>query len=381
VTAIPLNRTTLAPKQLAYLEQCCASGQLAGDGSFSAAAAKELSALHDGAPVLLTPSCTAALELSALLLQMQPGDEVIVPSFTFSSTAGAFALMGARIVFADVEPDTLNLDPAQVEELITPRTRAIVPIHYGGTPASPRLWELADRNGLTMIEDNAHGLFGRSADDRPLGTAGHLSTLSFHNTKNITCGEGGALVVNDPEMLERAEILREKGTDRARFFRGMIDKYSWVDVGSSYLLADLNASLLLAQLEFGAEIQRRRQDASDHYFDVLGPVANELGVQLLHPQPGATPAYHLFALLLPNLETRGAVMAALQEAGVGATFHYVPLHSSTAGRRVGTTPLGCPVTDSASDRLLRLPLFSDISLDEYRQVAEVTAEVLHRLLG
>jgi dTDP-4-amino-4,6-dideoxygalactose transaminase len=371
MTPIPFNRSTVAPRQLAYLEQCSASGQLAGDGPFSAAAAKELSALHDGAPVMLTPSCTAALELSALLLDLEPGDEVIVPSFTFSSTASAFALMGATIVFADIEPDSLNLDPVQVEQLITARTRAIVPIHYGGTPASPRLRPLADANGLVLIEDNAHGLFGRGPDGRPLGTAGQVSTLSFHNTKNISCGEGGALVVNDPALHERAEILREKGTDRARFFRGMVDKYSWVDVGSSYLLADLNAAMLLAQLEFGAEIQRRRQQAWDCYRAALAPLAAAGVAQLLDPPPGVTPSYHLFGLLLADLASRTTVMAACQQAGVGATFHYVPLHSSAAGRRVGSAPLGCPVTDNISDRLLRLPLFSDIAPADYERVAEV----------
>ncbi len=376
---IPFNRATVAPRQLAYLEQSSRSGQMAGDGPFGAAAAKELSGLHNGAPVLLAPSCTAALELSALLLDLQPGDEVIVPSFTFSSTAGAFALMGARIVFADVDPVTLGIDAAQVAALITPRTRAIVPVHYGGVPCPPGLRTLADRHGLVLIEDNAHGLFG-SLHGQPLGTFGHLSTLSFHNTKNITCGEGGALVVNDPAFHERAEILREKGTDRARFFRGMVDKYSWVEVGSSYLLGDLNAAMLLAQLEFGAEIQARRQAAWDHYRAVVGPAAEARGATVFEPTgAGVVNAYHLFALLLPDLEARTALLAAAQEAGIGCTFHYVPLHSSAAGREAGTAPLGCPVTDSVSDRLIRLPLFSDIGPAEHERVADVMATLLARL--
>ena len=372
---IPFNRATLAPRQLAYLEQSSRSGQMAGDGPFGAAAAKELSGLHNGAPVLLTPSCTAALELSALLLDLQPGDEVIVPSFTFSSTAGAFALMGARIVFADIDPVTLGIDADQVAALITERTRAIVPVHYGGVPCPPALRALADRHGLLLIEDNAHGLYG-SLDGQPLGTFGHLSTLSFHNTKNITCGEGGALVINDPALHERAEILREKGTDRARFFRGMVDKYSWVEVGSSYLLGDLNAAMLLAQLEFGAEIQARRQAAWDHYRAVVGPAAEARGATVFEPGPGVVNAYHLFALLLPDLEARTALLKAAQEQGIGCTFHYVPLHSSAAGRKAGAAPLGCPVTDSVSDRLIRLPLFSDIGPADYERVADVMARLL-----
>ncbi len=295
-----------------------------------------------------------------------------MPSFTFSSTAGAFALMGARIVFCDVDPQTLDLDPEQVEQVMSDRTRAIVPIHYGGTPCSPRLKTLADAHGVMLIEDNAHGLFG-AADGRPLGTIGQLSTLSFHATKNVTCGEGGALVINDPDLHERAEILREKGTDRARFFRGMIDKYSWVDVGSSYLLADLNAAMLLSQLEFADEIQRRRHDAWCRYRDELGPWLSEQGARLLEPSPGSTPSHHLFGFLMPDLERRTALLAHTRTHEVGAVFHYVPLDSSTAGRRFGTTPLGCPVSADVSDRLVRLPLFSDIRPDEVDRVIEVVA--------
>ncbi len=369
---IPFNRATIAPRQVEYLNRCFESGQLSGDGAFTTAASAVLSELHDGARVLLTPSCTAALELSALLLELDPGDEVIVPSFTFSSTAGAFALMGARIVFADVEPDSLDIDPDQVEHLITERTRAIVPIHYGGTPASPRLFELANERGLTIIEDNAHGLFGATGE-RPLGTLGQMSTLSFHTTKNVTCGEGGALVINDEALFDRAEILREKGTDRARFFRGMVDKYSWVEVGSSYLLADVNAAMLLSQLEFADEIQARRRAAWQHYDESLGDWRENRGVRLLEPPSGTTPSYHLFGMLMPDLESRTALLAHATDNGVGAVFHYIPLDSSAAGRRVGSAPLGCPVSADVSDRLVRLPLFSDIGPDEFERVADVIA--------
>jgi dTDP-4-amino-4,6-dideoxygalactose transaminase len=367
---IPFNRATVAPTQLSNLEECFASGHLSGDGPFSAAATAALSELHDGAAVLLTPSCTAALELSALLLELQPGDEVIVPSFTFPSTAGAFALMGARIVFADIERTTLGLDPQQLEQLITPRTRAVVPVNYGGVPVSSDVAEIARRHDVMVIDDNAHGLFAKQ-DGRPLGTGGALSTLSFHNTKNVTCGEGGALVINDEALHERAEILREKGTDRARFFRGMVDKYSWVDIGSSYLLADLNAAMLLAQLDFAGEIQRRRHDAWAVYRRELGPWADANGVEIVDPPADLEPAAHMFALLMPDLEARTSFIDHAKQGGVTASFHYVPLHSSTAGKRAGTAPLGCPVSDEISDRLVRLPMFSDIRPDEVDRVVEV----------
>ncbi|MGB8858128.1 MAG: aminotransferase class I/II-fold pyridoxal phosphate-dependent enzyme, partial [Ilumatobacteraceae bacterium] len=245
---IPFNRPTIAPHQLEYVAAAFATHHLAGDGSFTKQAAAVLTELHRGATVLLTTSCTAALELSAMLLDLQPGDEVIVPSFTFVSSANAFAVMGARIVFVDIDPGTLNLDEAQVEAVMTDRTRAVVAINYGGVGSvTQSLIDIVTRKGAIIIEDNAHGLFG-SLDGKPLGTRSALSTLSFHETKNVTCGEGGALVINDPQLIERAEVLREKGTNRSRFFRGMVDKYTWIDVGSSYLLSDINAAVLLAQL-------------------------------------------------------------------------------------------------------------------------------------
>ncbi len=370
---IPFNRPTIAPNQLDYVQRCFASGHLTGDGPFSVAAAKLLSGVHSGSRVLLTPSCTAALELSALLLNIEPGDEVIVPSFTFSSTAGAFALMGATIVFCDVEEDTLNIDPVQVEQLITPRTRAIVPIHYGGAPASSTIYELADQHQLVVIEDNAHGLFGQ-VEGRPTGTSGQMSTLSFHGTKNITCGEGGALIVNDPHFFDRAEILREKGTNRARFFRGAIDKYSWVETGSSYLLADVNAAILLAQLEHASEIQERRRVAWDYYSESLADWGEMNGVHFLTSPDNAESSFHLFGMLMPSHEARTELLIHAKENGVGAVFHYVPLDTSAAGLRVGSAPLGCAVSADVSDRLIRLPLFSDISKLEYEQVAEVISD-------
>ncbi len=354
------------------MQECFSSGHLTGDGPFSRLASEYLSELHGGARVLLTPSCTAALELSALLLNLQPGDEVIVPSFTFSSTAGAFALMGASVVFCDVEATTLNIDPSQLESLITSKTRAVVPVHYGGVPVSSRIWELADEHGIVVIEDNAHGLFGQ-ADGQALGTRGQLSTLSFHGTKNVTCGEGGALVINDPSLFDRAEILREKGTDRARFFRGAIDKYSWVEVGSSYLLADVNAALLLSQLEFADQIQERRRVAVDYYSARLADWGSEHDVHFLTSPDNSQSSYHLFGMLMPSIESRTELLAHAKANEVGAVFHYVPLDTSAAGQKVGTAPLDCPVSADVSDRLVRLPLFSDISQDEYERVAEVVA--------
>jgi len=279
---VPFNRATVAPRQVEYVQEAFASGHLSGDGPFTKRASQHLSELHNGSKVLLTTSCTSALELSALLLGLQPGDEVIVPSFTFVSSANAFVIMGATIVFAEIERETLSISARTVEHLITSRTRAIVAVNYGGAPSvTAELVELASKHDIVIIEDNAHGLFG-SHDGKPLGTQAALSTLSFHETKNITCGEGGALVINDPKFAERAEIIREKGTNRSQFFRGMIDKYTWVDKGSSYLMSDINAAVLLAQLEHSGIIQQRRQSAFEYYMNELEGWASEIGAVLPH---------------------------------------------------------------------------------------------------
>lgn len=368
---IPFNRATVAPHQLDYVAETFASAHLAGDGPFTRRASSLLQALHGGdCTVLLTTSCTAALELSALLLDLEPGDEVIVPSFTFVSSANAFAVMGARIVFVDIEPDTLNLSLEQVAAVISPRTRAIVAVNYGGVAAvDSDLVQLAEQHGITLVEDNAHGLFG-SDDSGPLGTRSPLSTLSFHETKNVTCGEGGALVINDPTLVERAEILREKGTNRSRFFRGMVDKYTWIDVGSSYLLSDVNAAMLCAQLEHGDSIQRRRRSAATRYRTELARWADLQGVSMLHEAPPNDTPDHLFPLLVPDLESRTRMLAHTRERGVATTFHYIPLHDSPAGKRFGDAPLGCPTASAVAERLIRLPLFSDITDDETTAIIE-----------
>ena len=299
--------------------------------------------------------------MAALLLNIQPGDEVIVPSFTFVSTVNAFALRGARPVFVDVRPDTLNLDEALVERLVTPKTRAIIAVHYAGVGCEmDPVCAIGDRHGVPVIEDNAHGLLGRYRG-KYLGTLGTMSTLSFHETKNFTCGEGGALVLNDPRLIDRAEIIREKGTNRSRFFRGQVDKYTWVDLGSSYLPSDILAAILYAQLEAREQVQSARQRIWRFYQTHLKQWADEQGVRLpMVPEACEHPA-HLFYLLLPNLDARQAFIAHLSASNIMSVFHYLPLHLSEMGRRFGGRPGDCPVTESVSDRLVRLPFYNTLS--------------------
>ena len=347
---------------------------LSGDGWYTRRCHELLCEILGGPRVLLTTSCTHALELAALLLGVGPGDEVILPAFTFVSTVNAFVLRGARPVFADIRPDTLNLDENDVEKKVTPHTRAIVPVHYAGVGCEMEaLQEIARRAGATLVEDAAHALFA-TYRGRPLGTFGALSTLSFHETKNVTCGEGGALVLNDPELYERAEILREKGTNRSRFFRGEVDKYTWVDVGSSYLPSDLLAAFLLAQLEEREKSQRRRQQIWETYAAELAGWAAARGIRLPVVPDHCRQPYHLFYLLLPSLAEREELSARLRQAGVYTTFHYLPLHLSEMGLRFGGRPGDCPVTESVSDRLLRLPLFAGLAEPEQRRVIEAILE-------
>ena len=371
---VPFNRATVAPRQAEYVQEAFASGHLSGDGPFTKRASQHLSDLHNGSKVLLTTSCTSALELSALLLDLQPGDEVIVPSFTFVSSANAFVIMGATIVFAEIERETLSISAKTVEHLITPRTRAIVAVNYGGAPSvTAELVELASKHDIVIIEDNAHGLFG-SHDGQPLGTRAALSTLSFHETKNITCGEGGALVINDPTFAERAEIIREKGTNRSQFFRGMIDKYTWVDKGSSYLMSDINAAVLLAQLEHSNTIQQRRRSAYESYMNELAEWASDIGAILPHHLNHPARPFHLFPILMPDLESRTNLINHAKAGGVGLTFHYVPLHLSPAGEMFGRYTGDFTITTSASDTLVRLPLFSDMESHDSSRVLEVLLE-------
>jgi dTDP-4-amino-4,6-dideoxygalactose transaminase len=371
---IPFNKPGRAGKEFAYIERALANGHISGDGAFTKACHALLSELHGGSPVLLTTSCTHALEMAALLLELKEGDEVIVPSFTFVSTANAFAVHGARLVFADIRPDTLNLDEEALQSLVSPRTRAIVPVHYAGIGcAMERILEIANRNDVAVIEDNAHGFLGKWRG-RPLGTFGALATLSFHETKNFTCGEGGALVINDGRFTERAEILREKGTNRGRFFRGEVDKYSWVDLGSSYLPSDLLAAYLLAQLEARAEILTARRRVFERYRDGLAGWAAANGIRLPVIPPDAEPSYHMFYVLLPDHAAQQAFLLHMREKAIQCVFHYVPLHSSEAGRRYGSVPVSCPVTDSVSERIVRLPFFNDLTDVDQQRVIEAVRE-------
>ena len=354
--------------ELAYIADAVRGGHISGDGSYTKKCHALLEDLLGVAKVLLTPSCTAALEMAALLLDIQPGDEVIVPAFTFVSTINAFVLRGATPVFADIRADTLNLDESQLEHLITERTRAIVPVHYAGVGCEmDMIMPVAARHGIAVIEDNAHGLFGKY-QGQWLGTFGALATQSFHETKNFTCGEGGALLINDPTLIERAEIIREKGTDRGRFFRGMVDKYTWVDVGSSYLPSDVLAAYLYAQLEARDEIQRRRGRIWDTYQAALAEWAVRRGVRLPVVPDDCEQPYHLFYLLLPSLETRQALIDHLKAQGILSVFHYLPLNLSHMGRKFGGQEGDCPLTEDISDRLLRLPFYNDLSEAEQARV-------------
>jgi dTDP-4-amino-4,6-dideoxygalactose transaminase len=367
---IPFNKAATWGKEIEYVREAVAAGHVSGDGAFT----KKCHALLErelGAPrVLLTTSCTHALEMAALLLEIKPGDEVLVPSFTFVSTANAFALRGARPVFVDVRRDTLNLDERLLEAKITPRTRAIVPVHYAGVGCEmDAILDIAARHRLAVVEDNAHGLFARYKG-RFLGTFGALATQSFHETKNFTCGEGGALVINDPEYAERAEILREKGTNRSLFFRGMVDKYSWVDVGSSYLPSELLGAFLYAQLEARDAVRQSRARVWNHYATHLGDWAAARGVGTPFVPPHCEQPYHMFYLVMRSLAERQAFIAHLKAAGIMAVFHYLPLHVSVMGRGFGGAPGDCPVTEDVSDRLVRLPFFSELTDEQLAAIVE-----------
>jgi dTDP-4-amino-4,6-dideoxygalactose transaminase len=368
--SIPFNRATLAGDELRYVTEAMQSGLVAGDHSFTGRCRALLEREVGVARALLTTSCTHALEMSAILLDIKPGDEVILPSFTFVSTANAFVLRGARPVFADVRPDTLNLDEQSLDALITPRTRAIVPVHYAGVGCEMEtIVAAAKRRGVAVVEDNAHGLFGRYKG-QSLGTFGALATQSFHETKNVTCGEGGALLINDESLIERAEIVREKGTNRARFFRGQVDKYTWVDIGSSYLLSDVLAAYLLGQLERYAELQRERRRVWEFYDTRLADWRRQTGARGPVIPAHCEQAFHMYYVLCPSLDFRTRLIKHLRERGILAVFHYLPLHLSDVGRGFGGTVGQCPVTEDVSDRLLRLPFYASLGSSDLSRVAE-----------
>ncbi len=365
---IPFNKPCLTGKELLYVAEAILRGHAAGDGMFTHKCHKFLQDEFHVARALLTTSCTHALEMAALLLDIQPGDEVILPSFTFVSTANAFVLRGAKPVFVDVRPDTLNLDETLLPGLITPRTKAIVPVHYAGVACEmDSICATASAHGIPIVEDNAHGLFARYKG-RALGTFGCLATQSFHETKNIICGEGGALLVNDPAYVERAEIIREKGTNRSRFYRGQVDKYTWVDVGSSYLPSELLAAYLFAQLESWQSIQAKRKAIWLRYADGLANWAAEHQVQMPVIPPHCEQAYHMTYLVLPSLAARHQLIEHLKAKSILSVFHYLPLHLSDMGVKFGGVAGQCPVTESVSDRLLRLPFYNDLTEAEQDEV-------------
>jgi len=372
--SIPFNKVTLAGPEFRYLAESVELGHISGDGHFTARCQRILEEATGARKALLVTSCTHALEMCALLLDIQPGDEVILPSFTFVTTANAFVLRGGRPVFVDIRPDTLNLDERLIESRVTERTRAIVPVHYAGVGCEmAAILRIAERHGIPVVEDNAHGLFG-AYRGRPLGSFGCLATQSFHETKNITCGEGGALLINDPALVERAEILREKGTNRSRFFRGQVDKYTWVDLGSSYVLSDMLAAFLLAQLEAREQIQAARRRIWERYWEGLSGWAGSIGARLPVVPVHCHQAYHMFHVLMPSLAARQALIAHLRGRGILSVFHYQPLHDSEMGHRFGWRRGDCPVTEEVSDRLLRLPFFTSLSEEEQAGVIECIRE-------
>lgn len=361
---IPFNRISFDSGELARIQEAVSNGHISGDGPFSKKAEAILSDMHEGARVLLTPSCSHALELAARLIGFEPGDEVIVPSFTFVTSVSSFVSNRATPVFCDIDPVTLGLDLEEAKKLVTPKTKAIVLVHYGGVPANPEgFTQLAEKHNIVLIEDNAHGLGGKS-NGRPLGTFGAMSTLSFHETKNITCGEGGALVINDPQYIERAEILREKGTDRSNFFRGQVDKYTWQELGSSWILSDLLAAVLFAQLSHFDEIQERREARWREYFEALGAWAMTYGFELQVPDGTA----HLFYLLLSGEAEQDAFIQHMKSHNILVVFHYQALHRSPYGSQFISSDLSLPVTDRICGSLVRLPLFPGLSEGEQDRI-------------
>lgn len=373
---IPFNKPFIAGKELYYIAQAVTFGNIGGDGHFTKACSRLLEERFGISKVLLTPSCTAALEMAALLCDLQPGDEVIMPSYTFVSTASAFVREGARPVFVDIRPDTLNLDERLIEAAITDRTRAIVPVHYAGVACEmDAIMEIARRHDLIVVEDAAQGV-NAFYKNRALGSIGHLGCYSFHETKNYICGEGGALCINDDRFRERAEILRDKGTNRQKFFRGEVDKYTWVDVGSSYVISEICCAFLYGQLELLDEIAARRRAIYQRYAEMLQPLEDREWLRLPRVPDHCTTNYHLFYVLLPSAEARDGLLEYLRQRGIHAVFHYIPLHTSPMGQTFGYRAGDLPVTEDLAARLLRVPFFYEITPSEQQQVVEAITKHL-----
>jgi len=365
---IPFNRPSISGNELKYIADAIRLGHASGDGFYTKQCHAFLEKEMQTNRALLTTSCTHALEMSALLLNIQAGDEIIVPSYTFTSTINAFVLHGAKPIFCDVRPDTFNIDENLIEPLITSKTKAIVPVHYAGVACEmDTILSVAKKYGLSVVEDNAQGIFGKYKG-KSIGGLGSLGTLSFHETKNINCGEGGSLLINDLALVERAEIIREKGTNRSQFFRGQVDKYGWVDVGSSFLPSDILAAYLWAQLETATTIQSRRKQVWETYHRELSAWAASNGIQLPFVPKHIEQSYHMFYLVLPSLEDRTAFIAQMKSQGISCVFHYQALHASPMGNRLGGYRGQCPVSEMASDHLVRLPFFNSLSEEEQRRV-------------
>ncbi|MBX2847248.1 MAG: dTDP-4-amino-4,6-dideoxygalactose transaminase [Acidiferrobacterales bacterium] len=368
---IPFNKPYFSGAEIEAVKQSFENLHTSGCGPFTAEAESRIRGITQAKHCLLTTSCTHALEISAILLDLQPGDEVIVPSYTFVTSALAFMMHGAKPVFCDIRADTLNIDDRKIEALITPKTKAIVVVHYAGVACEmDEIKTISEKHSLVLIEDNAHGLFG-SYKGKKLGSIGDLATQSFHETKNISCGEGGALLVNNQDYFERAEIIREKGTNRSRFFRGQVDKYTWMDLGSSYVISDTLAAILTTQLRLHEEIQAMRAGIWKNYHESLSNWATSNGFQTPVIPSDREQSFHMYYLLAPSLLERQAFIKRLKTAGISAVFHYIPLHDSPAAERYAGPAIDrCPVTKDISDRLIRLPFYTGMKSSEQLQIID-----------
>jgi len=375
---IPFNKPFVTGNEFKYISEAIEKLHLSGDGAFTKRCQEWLKDRIGCGKALLTHSCTAALEMAAILADLKPGDEVIMPSYTFVSTANAFVMSGAVPVFVDIRPDTLNIDETKIESAITPRTRAIVPVHYAGVGCEMDIiMDIAHRHNLIVIEDAAQGIMS-TYKGRPLGSFGHMAALSFHETKNVMSGEGGAILINDDRFVERAEIIREKGTNRSNFFRGLVDKYTWVDIGSSYLPSDILAAFLWAQLEQAEEITAKRLNIWGLYDSGFKDAAPSEIIKMPFVPAHCRHNAHMYYIMTQDIRARSGLLGHLKSSGIGAVFHYVPLHSSPAGVKYGRTAGEMDVTQDVSDRLIRLPMWVGLGQKDVSRVVSTVMEFLNR---